>query len=56
MKSEEAVREVTRRTAQELEDVMIDEQVDFIEVRQASPTEAVIEMESGKTVALDASP
>ena len=56
VKSEEAVREVTRRTAQELEDVMIDEQVDFIEVRQSSPTEAVIEMESGKTVALEASP
>jgi len=56
VKAGEAVREVTRRTAQELEDVMIDEQIDFIEVRQTSPTEAVIEMESGKTVDLEVSP
>ncbi len=56
VKAGEAVRGVTRRTAQELEDVMIDEQIDFIEVRQTSPTEAVIEMESGKTVDLEVSP
>ena len=35
VKAGEAVREVTRRTAQELEDVMIDEQIDFIVDRWA---------------------
>ena len=53
---EEAVSTVTRRTAQELEDVMIDNQVDFIEVRSVNDTEFTIEMEPGRPLNLDEDP
>ena len=56
VKSDEAVSVMTRRTAQELEDVMIDNQEDFIEVRVLSDTEFTIEMEPGRPLNLDEDP
>ena len=55
IKADDAVKEVLRRTAEELEDLMIDEQVDFIEVRQTSDS-LIVEMESGRKVQLDKAP
>ena len=55
IKADEAVKEILRRTAEELEDLMIDEQVDFIEVRQTSDS-LIVEMESGRKVQLDKAP
>ena len=55
IKAEDAVKEILRRTAEELEDLMIDEQVDFIEVRQTSDS-LIVEMESGRKVQLDKAP
>ncbi len=55
IKAEDAVKEIVRRTAEELEDLMIDEQVDFIEVRQTSDS-LIVEMESGRKVQLDKAP
>jgi preprotein translocase subunit SecD len=47
IKVDEAVKEILRRTALELEDLLIDEQVDFVEVRQATNS-LILEMEPGK--------
>ena len=55
IKAEDAVKEILRRTAEELEDIMIDEQVDFVEVRQTSDS-LIVEMESGRKVQLDQAP
>ena len=55
IKAEDAVKEILRRTAEELEDLMIDEQVDFVEVRQTSDS-LIVEMESGRKVQLDQAP
>ena len=55
IKADDAVKEILRRTAEELEDLMIDEQVDFVEVRQTSDS-LVVEMESGRKVQLDQAP
>ena len=55
IKADDAVKEILRRTAEELEDLMIDEQVDFIEVRQTSDS-LIVEMESGRKVKLDQAP
>ena len=49
IKAEEAVKEIIRRTAVELEDLMIDEQVDFVEVRQTTGS-LIVEMETCKKV------
>ncbi|GIT09500.1 MAG: hypothetical protein CM1200mP30_31300 [Pseudomonadota bacterium] len=49
IKADDAVKEILRRTAEELEDLMIDEQVDFVEVRQTSDS-LILEMESGRKV------
>ena len=55
IKADDAVKEILRRTAEELEDLMIDEQVDFVEVRQTSDS-LIVEMESGRKVQLDQAP
>lgn len=55
IKADDAVKEILRRTAEELEDLMIDEQVDFVEVRQTSDS-LIVEMESGRKVELDQAP
>ena len=55
IKADDAVKEILRRTAEELEDLMIDEQADFIEVRQTSDS-LIVEMESGRKVQLDKAP
>ena len=55
IKADDAVKEILRRTAEELEDLMIDEQVDFVEVRQTSDS-LIVEMESGRKVQLDKAP
>ena len=55
IKAEEAVKEIIRRTAVELEDLMIDEQVDFVEVRQTGGS-IIVEMEAGKKVNLELAP
>ena len=55
IKAEEAVKEIIRRTAVELEDLMIDEQVDFVEVRQTTGS-LIVEMETGKKVNLELAP
>ena len=55
IKADDAVKEILRRTAEELEDLMIDEQVDFVEVRQTVDS-LIVEMESGKKVDLKKSP
>ncbi|MDG2064919.1 MAG: protein translocase subunit SecD, partial [SAR324 cluster bacterium] len=55
IKAEEAVKEIIRRTAVELEDLLIDEQVDFIEVRQTAGS-LIVEMEAGKKVNLELPP
>ncbi len=55
IKAEDAVKEILRRTAEELEDLMIDEQVDFVEVRQTSDS-LIVEMESGRKIQLDKAP
>jgi len=52
IKVEEAVKEIIRRTAVELEDLLIDEQVDFVEVRQTAGS-LIVEMEAGKKVNLE---
>ncbi len=52
---DEAVKEILRRTALELEDLLIDEQVDFVEVRQATNS-LILEMEPGKKVNLEIAP
>ena len=44
IKADDAVKEILRRTAEELEDLMIDEQVDFVEVRQTSDS-LIVEMD-----------
>ena len=49
IKAEEAVKETLRRTALELEDLLIDEQIDFVEVRQTTDL-LIVEMEPGKKV------
>ena len=55
IKADDAVKEILRRTAEELEDLMIDEQVDFVEVRKTSDS-LIVEMESGRKVQLDQAP
>ncbi len=55
IKTEEAVKEIIRRTSVELEDLMIDEQVDFIEVRKTADS-MIVEMEEGKKINLDLPP
>ena len=55
IKADDAVKEILRRTAEELEDLMIDEQVDFVEVRQTSDS-LIVEMESGRKIQLDQAP
>ena len=55
IKADDAGKEILRRTAEELEDLMIDEQVDFVEVRQTSDS-LIVEMESGRKVQLDQAP
>ena len=55
IKAEEAVKEIIRRTAVELEDLLIDEQVDFVEVRQTGGS-IIVEMEAGKKVNLELAP
>ncbi len=55
IKADDAVKEILRRTADELEDLMIDEQVDFVEVRQTSDS-LIVEMESGRKVQFDKAP
>ena len=55
IKVEEAVKEIIRRTAVELEDLLIDEQVDFVEVRQGTNS-LIVEMEPGKKVNLEVAP
>ena len=52
---DEAVKEILRRTALELEDLLIDEQVDFVEVRQVTNS-LILEMEPGKKVNLEIAP
>ena len=51
IKAEEAVKEILRRTSVELEDLLIDEQVDFLEVRQTTDS-VIVEMEPEKKVNL----
>ena len=55
IKVDEAVKEIVRRTSLELEDLLIDEQVDFVEVRQATNS-LILEMEPGKKVNLEIAP
>tara|TARA_Y100001970_G_C14231825_1_gene859124 strand:- start:1239 stop:2807 length:1569 start_codon:yes stop_codon:yes gene_type:complete len=55
IKTDEAVKEIVRRTAVELEDLLIDNQVDFVEVRQVIDS-IILEMETGRKVNLDKSP
>ena len=55
VQSDVAVEEIVRRTRDNLEDLLIDEQVDFIEVRQLQNT-LVVEMEPGRKVILEESP
>jgi len=55
IKTEDAVKEIVRRTAVELEDLLIDNQVDFVEVRQANDS-IILEMEPGRKVNLDKAP
>ena len=55
IKAEEAVKEILRRTSVELEDLLIDEQVDFLEVRQTTDS-VIVEMEPEKKVNLDIAP
>ncbi len=55
IKADDAVKEILRRTGEELEDLMIDEQVDFVEVRQTSDS-LIVEMESGRKVQLEEAP
>jgi len=55
IKVQEAVKEIIRRTAVELEDLLIDNQVDFVEVRKTSDS-IILEMEPGKKVNLEISP
>ncbi|MBC8219554.1 MAG: protein translocase subunit SecD, partial [Proteobacteria bacterium] len=55
IKVEEAVKEIIRRTAVELEDLLIDEQIDFVEVRQTAGS-LIVEMEAGKKVNLELEP
>ncbi len=55
IKTEEAVKEIVRRTAVELEDLLIDNQVDFVEVRIANES-IILEMEPGRKVNLDSEP
>ncbi len=55
VETEVAVQEIVRRTAENIEDLMIDEQIDFIEVRR-QPNTVVIEMEPGRKVRLEESP
>ena len=55
IKVDEAVKEILRRTALELEDLLIDEQVDFVEVRQVTNS-LILEMEPGKKVNLEIAP
>ena len=52
IKAEKAVKEILRRTSVELEDLLIDEQVDFLEVRQTTES-VIVEMEPEKKVNLD---
>jgi len=52
---DEAVKEILRRTSLELEDLLIDEQVDFVEVRQG-PNSIILEMEPGRKVNLEIAP
>ncbi len=53
---EEAVTAVLQRTAQELEDLFIDNQVDYLSVETVSETDLMIELEAGEKVDLDADP
>jgi len=55
VKTNAAITEILRRTAQEMEDLMIDDQVDFVEVRHTSSA-ITLEMEPGKTINLTAAP
>ena len=55
IKAEKAVKEILRRTSVELEDLLIDEQVDFLEVRQTTDS-LIVEMEPGKKVNLEIAP
>ncbi|GIS37306.1 MAG: hypothetical protein Ct9H90mP9_3360 [Pseudomonadota bacterium] len=55
VESDAAVEEIVRRTRDNLEDLLIDEQVDFIEVRQQQNS-LVLEMEPGRKVQLEESP
>ena len=55
VESDAAVEEIVRRTRDNLEDLLIDEQVDFIEVRQQQNS-LVVEMEPGRKVQLEESP
>ena len=55
VKTQEAVREMVRRTAQELEDILLDDLIDFIEVRQQGNS-IFLEMEAGVPINLIASP
>lgn len=50
-----AVSEVVRRTAQELEDLLIDNQVDYIDLEQIENT-VVLSLETGESINLDESP
>ena len=52
VESDAAVEEIVRRTRDNLEDLLIDEQVDFIEVRQQQNS-LVLEMEPGRKVQLE---
>ncbi|MBF0280203.1 MAG: protein translocase subunit SecD [SAR324 cluster bacterium] len=53
---DEAVNAVLQRTAQELEDNLIDNQVDYLRVEVVSDTQLVIELASGEKVDFNASP
>ena len=55
VQTEAAVKEIVRRTRDNLEDLLIDEQVDFIEVRQQQDS-VIVEMEPGRRVKLEESP
>ena len=55
IKVEEAVRETVSRTAQELEDLLLDNYVKFVEVSQENNV-VTLEMEDGETVNLTESP
>ena len=55
IKVEEAVKETVSRTAQELEDLLLDNYVKFVEVRQENNV-VLLEMEEGETVNLTESP